>query len=48
METTRSKKKENGWKKGDESKKIQITKTIINNVYTKLSNKKINKLKLSN
>jgi len=30
-----------------ESKKIQITKTIINNVYTKLSNKKINKLNLN-
>ena len=29
------------------SKKIQITKTIINNVYTKLSNKKINKLNLN-
>ena len=30
-----------------ESKKIQITKTIINNLYTKLSNKKINKLNLN-
>ena len=30
-----------------ESKKIQITKTIINNIYTKLSNKKINKLNLN-
>ena len=30
-----------------ESKKIQIAKTIINNVYTKLSNKKINKLNLN-
>jgi len=30
-----------------ESKKIQITKTIINNVYAKLSNDKINKLNLS-
>ena len=30
-----------------ESKKIQITKTIINNVYTKLSNKKINKSNLN-
>ena len=30
-----------------ESKKIQTTKTIINNVYSKLSNKKINKLNLN-
>ena len=30
-----------------DSKKIQITKTIINNIYTKLSNKKINKLNLN-
>ena len=30
-----------------EPKKIQITKTIINNIYTKLSNEKINKLNLN-
>ena len=30
-----------------EPKKIQIAKTIINNIYTKLSNEKINKLNLN-